>query len=359
MKLGARIFKTGLAIVLALYVAQFCQLEQPVFAAVAAAFAVQPSIHRSFQVIIEQLQANFIGAILAIIFALTLGTEPFVVGVVAIITIAIILKLKLEENVVSLAVVTIIIIMESPAEQFATFAFNRFLLILIGIFSAFLVNLLFLPPRYETKLFQQITEHTEQTLQWIMLLIKRDADAKSLRKDITRLSDKMIKIDNYYLFFKDERNDFFQNRYSKARKVVLFRQMIVALKKAQQLLLSLERRKNEFNELPEEIRKLIISHLDILTNYHHLILLRYGGKVKDEATKETVEEIHHGKKKLFDSFMELYEKKIVSQDEWYYLFPLISHIVEYEEQLEHLDQLVNNFFHFHTEENKVELVQEE
>lgn len=359
MKLGARIFKTGLAIMLALYIARILGLEQPVFAAVAAVFAIQPSINRSFQVILEQLQANIIGATLAIIFVLAFGNEPYVVGIVAIITIAIILKMKLEANVITLAVVTIIIIMESPSDQFIVFASFRFLLTLIGIFSAFLVNLFFLPPRYETKLYQQITEHTEQTLQWIMLLVQQDADAKSLRTDITRLSDKMIKIENYYLFFKEERNYFLQNRYSKARKVVLFRQMIATVKKAQLLLRSLDRRENEFIQLPKDLRLLIEEHLDLLTKYHNLILLRYGGKVKMDSTIEMIDDIRKGKTELIDRFMELYKKDVVNQEEWYHVFPIISQIVEYEENLEHLDQLVSSFFSYHTADNKVKLEEDE
>lgn len=359
MKLGARIFKTGLAIMLALYIARLLELEQPVFAAVAAVFAIQPSINRSFQVILEQLQANIIGAILAFVFFLTFGNEPFVIGIVAIITIAIILKMKLEANVITLAVVTIIIIMESPADEFIVFALYRFLLIIIGIFSAFLVNLFFLPPRYETKLYQQILEHTEQTLQWIMLLVQQDANTKSLRTDISRLSDKMIKIENYYLFFKDERNYFLQNRYSKARKVVLFRQMIATLKKAQLLLRSLDRRENEFIALPRDLQLLIEQHLDKLTKYHNLILLRYGGKVKEDSTLEITEEVHKGKLHLIDRYMELYKKDVTNEEEWYHVFPIISHIVEYEENLDHLDQLVNSFFSYHTDENKATIEDDE
>ena len=47
MKLGARILKTGIAIVLALLIAQLIGLPSPVFAGIAAIFAVQPTIYRS------------------------------------------------------------------------------------------------------------------------------------------------------------------------------------------------------------------------------------------------------------------------------------------------------------------------
>lgn len=62
MKLGARILKTGIAIVLALYLATWLGLPTPVFAGIAAVFAIQPSIYRSFLTIVDQVQANIIGA---------------------------------------------------------------------------------------------------------------------------------------------------------------------------------------------------------------------------------------------------------------------------------------------------------
>jgi hypothetical protein len=68
MKLGARILKTGTAIVLALFLAELLKLPSPVFAGIAAIFAVQPSIYRSYLTIVEQIQGNIIGALCAILF---------------------------------------------------------------------------------------------------------------------------------------------------------------------------------------------------------------------------------------------------------------------------------------------------
>lgn len=359
MKLGARILKTGVAIMLSLYIAIGLGLESPMFAAVAAVFAIQPSIYRTFQTILEHIQANIIGATIAIIFVLTFGHDPFVVGLVSIITIAIILKLKLEANVIPLALVTVIIIMESPAEDFLMFASLRLLLILIGVFSAFLVNLFFIPPRYETKLYNHIVEHTEQTIQWIMLFIRRDAHHRTLKTDISRLDEKMIKIQNLYLFYKEERNYLLKRRYSKARKIVLFRQMISTSKKALFLLKNLERREHEIAHLPPEIQILLSSHLDRLTQYHDRIILRYTGKVRSCTTEEQLGDINKGKAELTEQFMDLYKNKEFNEEHWHHLFPIISHVVEYEEKLKHLDQLVDSFFKYHKKENRVQVVEED
>jgi len=73
MKLGARVLKTGVAIVFALFLAELLQLPAPIFAGIAAIFAIQPSIYRSYLTIIEQMQANIIGATIAVIFGLVFG----------------------------------------------------------------------------------------------------------------------------------------------------------------------------------------------------------------------------------------------------------------------------------------------
>ena len=94
MKLGARILKTGVAIVFAFYLAEWLQLPSPIFAGIAAIFAIQPSIYRSYKTIIEQIQGNVIGALSAIVFASIFGVEPVVAGFAVIVTLLIMMKLN-------------------------------------------------------------------------------------------------------------------------------------------------------------------------------------------------------------------------------------------------------------------------
>ncbi len=358
MKLGARIFKTGLSITLSLYMAMLFHLEPPMVAAIAATFAIQPSIQKSFQTIIEQVQANIISAILAIIFVLTFGHHPFVIGVVVIVVIAINLQLKME-SIIPLAVVTVIIIMENPTADFIFFAFTRFILIMIGVFSAFFVNLLFLPPKHETQLYHKISDRTENIIKWIRLLTRNDATHKMLKKDLSRLKESMVKINNLFLLYKEEQTYLKKHQYAKARKVVLFRQMLATSNKALQILKSLNYRENELHHMPNELQNLIKDQLDYLTNYHQRILLKYVGKVKTETTEEYIQEVYRGKQKLTESFVNFYKKEEINLNEWLHLFPIIAQIVEYSDQLEHLDKLINGFFTYHKKENKVNIKERE
>ena len=141
MRLGARIIKTGVAIVLALFIAELLQLPQTVFAGIAAIFAIQPSIYRSYLRIVEQVQGNVIGAVIAITFVLIFGHQLVVIGLAAVIIILIMNKLKLEASI-SMALVMMIAIMEIQNDEFLIYAVLRFSTFFVGVFAAFLVNLI-------------------------------------------------------------------------------------------------------------------------------------------------------------------------------------------------------------------------
>ena len=112
------------------------QLPHPVFAGIAAIFAIQPSIYRSYLTIVEQIQGNVIGAVIAISFVLIFGHQLVVIGLAAVIIILIMIKLGLEKSI-SLALVMMIAIMEIQGDEFLSYALLRFLTIIIGVLAAF------------------------------------------------------------------------------------------------------------------------------------------------------------------------------------------------------------------------------
>ena len=77
------------------------------------------------------------------------------IGIAVIVAIGIMLKFRLEKSL-SLALVTVVAIMEFQGDDFLTFGLIRFVTILVGVLAAFVVNLFFLPPKYEVKLFRKI-----------------------------------------------------------------------------------------------------------------------------------------------------------------------------------------------------------
>lgn len=235
MTLGARVLKTGIAIVLALFLAQLLNAPTPVFAGISAIFAIQPTVYRSYLSIIEQVQGNIIGAIIAVIFVLSFGNNVFIIGLAAIIVITINLKLHLEKTI-TLSVVTLIAIMESPTDDFITFAIIRFSTVMLGILSASTVNLIFIPPKYENKLYNQLSDLSEEITKWIRLNIRHASEHSLLKNDIDKMSERLMRIDQLYILYKEERNYFKRTTLLKTRKLVIYRQMIATLKKSFQTL---------------------------------------------------------------------------------------------------------------------------
>ncbi|SER86327.1 FUSC family protein [Salipaludibacillus aurantiacus] len=358
MRLGARIFKTGVAVTFALYAAMWLGFETPVYGALAAFFAVQPSVHKSLVLIWDQVQANIISAFLAIVFVLAFGHQPFVVGAVVLLIIAIHIKLK-KESIIPLAVVTAIIIMGSPTNDFVNFAANRFVLIMIGVFSAFIVNMIFLPPKHENILYHKVTDANDQIIQWIRLILHHEVDYQTLKQDMKKIRDSVLKLENVFNLYKEERNYFRKSEYSRMRKVVLFRQMISSTKKAKDILKSLSKNDNVVNQLPDEMDQLLQLQLDYLTNYHERILLKYAGKVKPQSTEDFYDEVNEGKHQLINVFMTYHNDDQITTDDWVHFLPVIGLIIEYSEELEHLDRLVDGFFTYHTEDNEVKIRERE
>ncbi|MDN3428872.1 aromatic acid exporter family protein [Microbacterium sp. APC 3898] len=352
MKLGARILKTGVAISMALFLASLLELPSPVFAGVAAIFAIQPSIYRSYLTLLDQIYGNLIGAAIAITFVLTMGSNYLTIGAAAILAIVLLLKLKLE-NTVSLTLVTIIIIMDSHSADFMTFASLRFGTVLLGILSAFFVNLIFLPPKYETRLFTSIHEVSEEVIRWIRVSIRHASDHVSVKEDIDKLTEKLVKVDQWYSFYKEERSYTKKQQYVKARKLVLYRQMIATSKKSLEVLKRLNRFENEMMELPEHFHMMVQERLESLASYHEQLYMKYVGKMRPEHSEGSGAEAIMKRNEVMTIFVkEINLAHEENEDEFsvYHLMHVLSAILDYEEQLEHLDLLIIAYLNYHSEE---------
>lgn len=357
MKLGARIFKTGIAIILSLLLADLLQLPSPVFAGIAAVFAIQPTIYRSFLSIIEQIQGNFIGAAIAISFVLLFGNHIFIIGLAAIIVITINLKLKIG-NTISLSLVTLIAIMETPGDEFIQFGIIRFSTIMLGVLSSFIVNLVFLPPKYENKLYNKISNLTEETAKWIRQSTRHASEHQLLKNDIEKMKEDLRKLDELYFMYKEERSYLKKNTLVKSRKLVVYRQMILSTKRELEALKRLHRYENELTQMPFAFQSAVQSQLDCLINHHEQLLLKFIGKIRTQGIFEE-QDLCLTKKELFDLF--LAQQKEVDDPHSPMLFhsmQVISTIIEYREQIEHLETLINSFQAFHKDENEVSIEEE-
>lgn len=361
MKLGARVLKTGVAIVFALFIAELLNVPSPVFAGIAAIFAIQPSIYRSYLTIIEQIQGNLIGAAVAIIFGLLFGHHIVAVGIAAIIVLGIMMKLKLEKAI-TLAIVTLVVIMEIQGDDFITFAFIRFGTVMIGVFAAFVVNLVFIPPKYEIKLFKAINFLQDDIIRWTRLAARQASEHTSTKSALKKLKSRMDEIDKMYGFFKEERSYFKKERFKKARKLVLYRQMITTSKKSIELLQRLHKHENELAKLPDELQRVIQERLDGLLTHHEKLFLKYTGKLKPEHSQWNSNFEYMSGNEMMDLFIEhineTKKNRLTEEFASYHLLYILSRLLDYEENLEHLDTLIVSYRSHHEAEKNIDLEHE-
>lgn len=332
--LGPRVLKTGLAVVLALYITKWLGLEPPVFAAIAATFTIQPSIYRSWKQVMEQFQANTLGAIIAVSSIYLFGNSPIVIGLVMVIVIIISLKLKMDGSI-SLTLITVLVMMSSQEYQGIVAAGNKFIIVLVGMGSAFLVNLIISPPNYN----KNFTEKMDSSFRTMSLLIRtaisNELTEKTFQDQWSQLKKDVSKLEDLYKILDEEREKISKLKPLDVREIVVFKQMLACLQQGLKLLDIIE--DHFFPSRPDqEETKEFDHHLEELINYHEMILLKYAGKIKDIENADLLEESGQFLEEIMDDTFYEREHKLR-------LVIIGSVIFDYAFQLERLNDLIDQY----------------
>lgn len=366
MRFGARVFKTGITVVLTLFITSSLGLEPTLIAAIASVFALQPNVHRSLKKTWEQLQGNTLGAIAAIVMVLLFGNNIIVIGLTVILVLAVLLFFNLQ-SVSTLAVVTMIAIMDAPTvvessstTDFLEAAGIRFSLVMIGVISSLIVNLVFMPPKYETKLYHNCFNITSDIFKWIRLELNAVSEYQIVKKDIESLRTRVVTLETMYLWFREEKNLLTLRYFSDARKKILFQQLIASTRRAFELLRKLNRFENDYNHLDEDFKYRIKHELEQLMAYHEQIFMKITEKIKPEAPADVYDADAQFEYSMMDNFVTLYNEAESDEDKLMYenILQVISSINEYSNSLERLDRLSSSFFRFHSEKNKINIQDE-
>ncbi|MDF2947312.1 MAG: aromatic acid exporter family protein [Bacillales bacterium] len=354
MKLGARILKTGLAITVAIYSAMLLELPSPAFAGIAAIFAIQPSIYRSYLTMLVQVKANVVGAFIAVFMGVVFGNNPIVIGFTAVLVIMAALRLKLEGNI-SVALVTVVAIMEYTSDEFIFFALARFSSIFVGILSAFFVNMIFMPPKYEVKLFRNINSLTEEIIKWIRLYLRGTVEYSALKTEIDKLKKPINKLNETYNLYKEERSLFKKDTMERTRKLVLFKNLLLLNNTTFTLLKKLHRVENELHHMPKDFQELFRSELECLLTFHEHLMMKTIGKSNPSNDLEIINEVCHGKLELLKRYLKFPVNNLETDEElyWIHILPVVSGMLEYAEQLDHLDKLLHSFHNYHKEDANI------
>lgn len=366
MRFGARVLKTGITVVLTLVITHLIGLEPSLIAGIAAVSALQPNVHRSLMTTWNQLRGIPIGAISAILMAVLFGNNVLVIGLTVVLVLAMLLFFNLQ-SVSTLAVVTVIAIMEAPqlADEGATTpdfleaAGVRFGLIMIGVLSSLIVNLFFIPPRYETKLYHNCFNITSDIFKWIRLELSAVSEYQTVKNDIESLRSRVVTLETMYLWYKEERKYLRKGYFAEARSKVLFRHLISSTRRAFELLKKMNRFENDFMLLDEEFKNRIRFELEELMGYHEQIFMKVTEKIKADVDIE-VYNFEEYETSLLDDFNKLYNETESEEERMQYsnTLQILASIYEYSQSLDRLNRLANSFFRYHSDKNKINIQDE-
>lgn len=277
MTIGARVIKTGLAVAVSLWVGVLIGLDAPLIAAIAAIFTIQPSIYRSWKQVLEQVQSNLLGAVIAIAAVTLIGNTPIAVGLICIGVILLCIRLKAEDTI-GLTLVTVVVIMEAQGEGWLLAA-DRFGGILTGMASAFAVNVLIAPPQHRKRFVKHIHEAQEMLFRLLRTAVSNELKENVFREEQTRLRSMLRKLEEFYDLFAEEKVWRREARAQRLRLLLVYKGMLSSLERGLLLVQAVEEQYFAVST-PKEWNVNIDRHIESLCSYHEHLLWKWEGKIK-------------------------------------------------------------------------------
>lgn len=345
MKLGARSFKTGLAVALSIVLAQFISPDIGVIAGISAVSSTQPSVAKSYTYLKNRLMANAIGGALAAVVASTIGTNVVFIGLASVLLIAILNYLNLGE-VISLSVVTLVIIMMTTSDSLYLTAALRVGETFIGVIVAFLVNTFIYPPKYGERLFLTIDYTTSELLIWMRAGLRKNTQYSIMNKDLKWAQRQLSKMESFFQLLSESKSPFRKQNYNAMKLLVIYRRMIACARAAFKVLNVMHSSENIFYHFPMEMRVLIRERLETLMSGHEQIMLKFRGRVP--ASQVNFFEANKQERQiLIDRFFEHARKEneeaSVRNNKGFGVVHLMSAIVAYEDELIRFNRLVTTY----------------
>ncbi|MCC5894315.1 MAG: aromatic acid exporter family protein [Alkalibacterium sp.] len=347
MKIGARTFKTSIAVFLSLLITMTLGFDEGAsLAGISVVASMQPSVKKSYNTLVDRLVANTLGGFVAVLMASAFGTSLVILSFATAILIAILHQMKLN-NVIGLSTMTLIIIMLSTDGDILTNATVRVLATFIGVVVAFIINRFILPPNYEEKLFHLTNRVTDDLTRFTRVSLRKNVQYSLMRTDLNSIEKSISEMKKMLVLLQDTQwSHWFRRKdISLTRMLVVYRQFIRTTESAYNLVKTLHHSENVYNHFPEELRVLLRERLETLMSAHEQIILKWNGRVLPKEVNFIAY-----KADLRITFMQSFfnEASLESYLENDYgqsntVIHLMSAVLIYEENLQHLNKLVSSF----------------
>lgn len=347
MKIGARTFKTSIAVFLSLLIPITLGFEESAsLAGISVVASMQPSVKKSFQTLKDRLTANTIGGFVAVLMASAFGSSLLIISFATAILIAILHQMKLN-NVIGLSTMTLIIIMLSTNGDIIENATIRVLATFVGVVVAFGVNRMVMPPNYEEKLFQLTNVVTDDLTRFIRVSLRKNVQYSLMRSDLVSIEQSITEMKKMMTLLKDTQWDrwFRKKEISVTRLLVVYRQFIRTTESAYYLVKTLHQSENVYNHFPEELRVLLRERLETLMSAHEQIILKWNGRVLPKEVNFIAYKSDLRRTFMSSFFNEASLESYLENDygQSNTVIHLMSAVLDYEENLQHLNKLVSSF----------------
>ncbi len=175
MHIGPRVWKTGLAVVLAMVICQEFNLPSAYLAVIAAVVSIKSTVAQSLVHAGHRTIATVIGGAIGFAMIYLWEANAITVGVAIILSILICLQLKLQEAVI-LTGISVAAVMVGVEGKPLLYMGERLLVTFIGLVSGTAVNLVFSPPQREKLLQQQMDRLNNMLKHFYIYIAKRFFD---------------------------------------------------------------------------------------------------------------------------------------------------------------------------------------
>lgn len=215
MRIGLRIWKTGLATTTTLLITSIFSILDPLLAIVAAIISLQPSVVESVKRGWSRVQATLFGALIGIslnyfhihFFNFNLSL-PILAGFGVVLSIYTFNKLKIQDGTI-IGTIAVIATMVDVSDSALASGGYRTLSTLIGIVIATIVNLTLIPPQYRPTLLDEFKNVNEEIVALYRQVIAnfvscRHHQLEKTEVQVEELREKLEKVKQLLSYYKDE-----------------------------------------------------------------------------------------------------------------------------------------------------------
>lgn len=172
LRVGPRLWKTGLAVALTVSVIRLLGTGYEVFGALAAVLAVAPSTGHSLRSTVELIGINLLGGLIGTAAVMLLGPHPVVIGAVVVAVLLLCQHMRWQR--LSSAAVTVALFVMAPHTEAAhEYVLHRLLSVLVGSVVGTLVNALVFRPDYLPATADAIGRAGEELDRFVLLVSER------------------------------------------------------------------------------------------------------------------------------------------------------------------------------------------